>query len=145
MSEPCADAVPQDGATPADGPHECCICYEAFASTADRDDLTDLLRQNGLWDDALKCGAGHLVCCRCIRKLLEPRQRRRYTSPFGEQDTGLAYRCPMCRSTARLNTMQALVLLKNSWREAANSFDGPAESRVASMIDWTRALCDDEV
>ena len=85
--------------------HDCCpICFEAvFAEPA-----------GPVAQNALGCPRGHAICTSCARKLVRPSK----TAP-----SGLAFRCPLCRSSAALSRLHMMVMLKGTWRDARALFD----------------------
>ena len=74
-------------------------------------------------DNGLACKNAHAMCVTCVGKMAFP------TTKCGADCSGLAYRCPLCRSHACLQNIHILVLAKGSWAKAFECF--PCEHAAA--------------
>lgn len=97
----------------------CPVCFEVIADAA----------KNDLPDNALSCPRGHLVCTRCVAKLVVP------TKKCSPACIGFQFSCPLCRAEACVSKLHLMVLAKNSWRTASAMF--PCANK---METWANEL-----
>ena len=86
---------------------DCPICY---------DELNE--------DRELSCPSGHFVCFDCARKLVKPRPR------FSARQSGLVWKCPVCRGRCGIGMIQMLALMKGSFQETTELFSSGSHATM---------------